>query len=861
MQYGMNMSEATVDFFTKLKTICEEQLTHLGTSDKHKERLVQELKEVYAQNESEYFLRLYEEKTRYRNENNLIVPYLLGICDDFDIDKTPNFVYGEYPDIDIDYLPSIRNYLKEEYAREQFGEDYVCNIATYTTFGLRSALIDMAKVFDLDRKEILNLTTRLGIKDDEGEILTWDKAIELYDDLAKYLQQNPDMADAARRILHRNRNMGMHASGLIISGVPIKEFVPLVRIKDGAGACSAWVEGLHGTDLGAVGLVKFDFLSLEGNMKIAQATKLANQLYDDAMGLTGFDSSSDCINIIDAAANMVGKVAALPGKSNWTDTSYLNDPKAIEMADKGDLKMIFQYDGSEGIRRLAKQGGITSFDDLVAYTALYRPGPMKLNYHEVYCTRKRGKEEYTIHPLLEDFMSFTYGVLTYQEQIMKLLNVVGKVPLKDCEAVRKAISKKKVEKFIKYKEMFVTNGQVTLGMTVEELEHIWKQIEAFAGYGFNLSHAVAYTYISSRMLYLKVHYPLAFYTSVLDCTKAAGPKDYAKLKDYKMEAIKHGVKVNRVDINKSRLQVSAQNGEIYWSFNKIKGVGDEPAARMEQMQPYADYEDFLKRFGTDAKANQAVVALRLFDGDPITNYQYYEAYKASEKKRNERQKRYDATMEKHRTALKALIGDQYVEDFTIDDLLAIQETMCDDSKKQLQTIWKRMNASKITYEKKSEADMPSLANFQPDASTCEIDEAYLALLNDRDAAEEAYYGFIWDHPLERCRFYTHKTFEQYDVEGLAIGPVEVMIKAVSQKKGPKATYYSLEVEDAVGESKRITCWSDDYKRFEEVLVKGRCLRITVAAPSNGFSNYTLHSPKERWKKPKKEHDLRVFPID
>src|SRR5581483_7788345 len=177
---------------------------------------------------------------------------------------------------DLDFNDEVRKYLKEKYSREQFGAEYVCNIASYTTFGLRSALIDMARVFGEDRNEILALTTRLGIKDDEGEPLTWDKALELYDDLREYCEKHPDLAEAAKKILNRNRGMGQHASGLIISGKKISDFVPLVRGKEGLPA-SAWVEGLHGTDLGAVGLIKFDFLGLDANNKVAIACKLIKE--------------------------------------------------------------------------------------------------------------------------------------------------------------------------------------------------------------------------------------------------------------------------------------------------------------------------------------------------------------------------------------------------------------------------------------------------------------------------------------------------------------------------------------------------------------------------------------------------------
>lgn len=825
-----------------IKTICEEKLQQIPHTEAHEERLALELREVNTLNEADYFLSLAEKGDKYENENNLIIPYLLGICDEFDITKPPCYEYGEFPDIDIDYLPSVRQYLKEEFSREKHGKQFVCNIATYTTFGLRSALIDMAKVFGLDRKEILSLTTKLGIKDDEGEILTWEKAIELYEDLRKYLEQNPEMAEAAKKMLHRNRNMGMHASGLIISGVPIEDFVPLVKVKDGTGACSAWVEGLHGTDLGAVGLVKFDFLSLEANMKIATGTKLAGEI--------GAESFHDSCNAVEAATKHVGRVAALPGKSNWTDTSYLEDPVALEMANRGDLKMVFQYDGSEGIRRLAKQGGVTSFNDLAVYTALFRPSAIKLGMHEAYCRRKNKLEEYEIHPLVKDFMEPTYAVMVFQEQVMRMLNVVGKIPLKDCEAVRKAISKKKIEKFQKYKEIFVANGQETLQWPIEKVANLWNQIEAFSGYGFNLAHCVAYTYISSRMLYLKAHHPLAFYASVLSFTKAASSKDYFKLKDYKQEAERHGIRVNQVNINKSGVECRIVDKEIYYGLGKLRGIGEEIAERVVKLQPFKDYTDFISRAGTEAKIHQPVIALRMFDEDPIKLYNFYQAFKVTQKKEEEREKRLQRTLTKYREKIKELTGKEEVDD----DVFLLP----DETKEEVLTLIKKISLSTMNYQSRS-APLPKLYEFNNSEEN--IDPEYLKLLKDKTAAEEHYYGFVWNHPLEKCPKYGHHTFEEFESNQTEVGPIDIQINKVQQMKGPKATYYRLDVEDANSEKRRVTVWTDDFKRFKEELVAGRFIRLTVKAPSNGFPTFTLVSSPNRYRKPPKELDTRVYPLD
>lgn len=350
---------------SKIKEICLNKLRELNLDNEiYLKRLDEELWAISAQNEDSYFLDLHNNKKRFQeNENNLLVAYLLGLANNYNPNKDPECTYGEFPDIDIDFIPGPRSYLKEEWAKKEFGSDKVCNIATYTTFGLRNSLLDMARVFGLDHKEIQSITKNLGAKDDEGEMLTWDKALELYDNLKEYVEQHPEMAKAAKKLIGRCRNLGVHASGLIISGVPIDEHVPLVVPPKATQPASAWVEGLHGTDLGAVGLVKFDFLSLDGNTKIAEGCHLASTKLGQS------------INTIKDA--MPFKVSALPGKGNWSDLSYLNDQESLKMANDGDLKMIFQFDGSDGIRRLAKQGGVTQFEDLVAYTSIYRPSVMK----------------------------------------------------------------------------------------------------------------------------------------------------------------------------------------------------------------------------------------------------------------------------------------------------------------------------------------------------------------------------------------------------------------------------------------------------------------------------------------------------
>lgn len=454
-----NLSEETMN----LSEICFEKLKEKGffNDKKYQKRLKWELEEIKAKEKENYFLNLYEKKIKYpTNQNNLMVCWLLNICKDYTIEEEPKCEYGEYPDIDTDYIPVVRSYLKEVWAAKTFGENYVCNIGNYTTFGIKSALTDMVRVHGESREEIQALTKNIEPKDDEGKAISWDAAMRLYPDLQEYCKNHPDIADAAKKLLNRNRGSGVHAGGLIIANCELRDFVPLIKRKDDPQA-SAWVEGLHGKDLQPMGLVKFDLLVISNLLQIAR-----------------------CCEMVKKRHNLNG-ICALEGQPDWSDVpKWRNDEKALKMANSGDLKCIFQFN-KETVRAMARSGGVDRFEDLVAYTSLNRPGPLQTFMDKRYIERKKGREKYDLHPLIKPILGKTYGVQIFQEQVMKILNVVGNIPLKDCELVRKAISAKKAEGFMKYKAQFVKNGAVNLGKPESELEEFWSQIEAWSEYGFN----------------------------------------------------------------------------------------------------------------------------------------------------------------------------------------------------------------------------------------------------------------------------------------------------------------------------------------------------------------------------------------
>lgn len=823
----------------RLTALCQQALSNknLSQDKRYITRLSWELSEIDAQDEVEYFLEIYDKKYRYAtNENNLLTEWLLGSVEAIDVDQFPEFIYGELPDIDIDYLPQIKEHI-HEWAIRTFGINRVCAIGTYNCFGIKSTLLDMARVHDYDNKEINSITKKIGLKDDDGKTMTWEKALQLFPELKAYCDAKPEVAIATGKLLHRNRGMGSHAGGLIISSVDLNNIVPIVRGKDGRHT-SAYPEGLHGTDLSPLGLIKFDVLAIKDLYKTVECCEIIKKRH----GLSGIFSTD--------------------GQRDWSDTSYLEDPKALALANQGKLFGVFQFD-STGIRELAKEGGVSCFDDIVAYTSLYRPGPMGEKMHKAYVNRKRGKEQYTLHPVLEKILGMTYGVMCYQEQVMKILHVVGGIPLKDCEIVRKAISKKKVEKFMKYKTMFLENGQKVLGWTLEQITELWQQIESFAEYGFNKSHAVAYSYITSRILTLKAHWPIEFYLTTIK-----NENDTDKVRMYKTDGEKNGIKFHRLDLNKSKENFAIIDDQIYIGFGNVKGIGEEAAARIVANQPYSSFEDFLNKFGTDARIIVPLVALRLFEGDPKVLYEFYEFYKKGNQKRITRAKTNAESRQKVLgEVLEHLNGQceptqEAIEKYILTDYAT--ELGKSDEVKELVKKLNKYKRNVESYNEKVAADQPlTLELFEP---TGEIDSE-LATMCEQDVsfAESEHYGFGWQHTLEKCPQFQNKRFSNFDDDDtLVSGPVEVVVveepKKVAMKKKENSFYYTVLLEDADWKRNTVTFWSNDYERWKEELVVGNLLRIQVRPPGD-YNRYTFFSYPRNMRLPEKNQDPRLIKLD
>jgi DNA polymerase III alpha subunit len=497
---------------------------------------------------------------------------------------------------------------------------------------------------------------------------------------------------------------------------------------------------------------------------------------------------------------------------------------------------------------------------------------MKLKAHNSYCERKRGNEKYEIHPILEDILGYTYGILIYQEQCMRVLNVVGRIPLKDCEAVRKAISKKQIEKFRKYREAFIKNGQEVLERPAEYLEYLWSLIEAFAGYGFNQSHATAYCYNSARMLYLKAHKPKGFFTAFINNINCTGPDDYRKMKEYIQETEKNGIEVKRVDYNYSRAEMKFENDCCYYPFSKIKGIGTDTAKRIESLQPYTGFEDFLTRFGTDAKVVSALIALRAIPGEPLVLWEFYEKFKEYTKKQTEIDKRFQTAHGKFNSEVLRLTGRDLNLKLCQEDLAKLYvefpEGHCHYKKSR--ALYKRFIRVLNNYNKNKLAIRPSLDNFEPTGEVEDIEYSELLSRSAQDA-DVQFIGFPWNHPIEAAIKAINKTekiitFEDFDLSGSGVSEVDIVINKVEERTStkkptsnrPPTKFYSLEVEDATSRKKWITVWEKDYQQFEDDLKQGNIVRISIKAPVPPFSSLTIAPSTSRWKLPPRDKDYRVL---
>ncbi len=455
------------------------------------------------------------------------------------------------------------------YVRRKYGEGSVAQIATFGTLAARAAVKDVGRVLGFSIEQVTQLTKTIP----ERLNVTLDDALAESGDLRSLYETDPavrELIDIARRLEGTNRNAGTHAAGVVIANGPLTDYVPLQRVirkgddagarRDEAVVTTQWVMG----DLEQVGMLKMDFLGLRTLTMLENAVRLIRKTRGETID-----------------------IYKLP----------VDDPETFALLQRGDAKGVFQFE-SDGIRELLKRIRPDGIRDLIACLALYRPGPLGGGMVDAYINCKHGRERPVYaHPVMAEVLSETYGVMVYQEQVMRILNRLGGIELSSAYACIKAISKKKQD-VIDQRRLDFLRGARERGVSEATADDIFAKIVYFGGYGFNKSHTCAYAYLSYQTAYLKAHYPAEFMAALLSSEVDDGNKRDV-LVEHIADARRLGVDVLPPDVNASDTDFTVRGGKVVFGLVAIKGVGRGAAAEVERARgaggPFKDLFDFCER--------------------------------------------------------------------------------------------------------------------------------------------------------------------------------------------------------------------------------------------------------------------------
>ena len=575
------------DFLTKL---CYQRAEKLygEIAEPIRKRLDRELDVIKSKGFASYFLINWD-FCNYAHENNIpagargsgvgtLVGYCLGLCNidplryDLLFERFMDPERNEMPDIDID-ICQVNRQKVIEYVRQKYG--HVAQIITFGTMKARAVIRDICRVKDVPLAE----ADRLAKLVPEGLDVTLDKALDTEPQLKQAYEESPltrEVIDICKRLEGLTRHASIHAAGVVIADEPLENFVPLYK----APGSEEIVTQYEGPLVEKVGLLKMDFLGLKTLSILERARQLVKSIHGQDIDLEKID---------------------------------ITDPGVFKLFAKGRTKGIFQFE-SGGMQDLLMKMKPDRLEDLIAANALYRPGPMTLIPD--YIARKHGQKWELPHPIMTEILQETYGIMIYQEQVMRISNRLGNIPLREAYTMIKAISKKKLKTIAKAREEFIT-GCVEKGLSQVQAEEIFELIERFAGYGFNKSHSTRYAFIAYQTAYMKVHWPIEFMAALL--TYEMGNTD--KVVEYIAECSGMNIEVLAPDINESSVDFTplykGHGGEkktvIRFGLAAVKGVGEKAVeqiiAAREKVCRFQSLFHFCENVDLRAANKQVIEAL------------------------------------------------------------------------------------------------------------------------------------------------------------------------------------------------------------------------------------------------------------
>lgn len=505
-----------------------------------------------------------------------LVAYALGITNvnplqyNLLFERFLNPARKSMPDIDVDFADDKREEVIS-YVKEKYGENSVAQIITFNRLSSKQVIRDVARVLKIPIPQVDNITKWIPSK--FGRVYTIDQALAEVPELA-WLKKSDDptiqeLLKYARILEGMNRNASKHAAGVVITPGDVSDFVPLATYGDDGVV----VTQFNMKDLEEAGLLKMDFLGLDTLSIIRDTIELVKQN-------RGIEIDIDEIPI--------------------------DDKRTYELFARGQTTAVFQFE-SAPMREYLKKLKPSSITDLAAMNALYRPGPME--FIDDFIARKHGKKQIVyLHPILESILKETYGIIVYQEQVIQIANRVAGMSLADADLLRRAMGKKDLKAMQEQREKFVKGAEKN-NISKKVAEEIFEAIDKFANYGFNKSHAVAYSIVAYQTAYLKAHYLEEFLAANLTNKYDNTDKVTILLEDCR----KLGVKVQPPDINHPTVNFKVVNGEIIFGMAAIKNVGVQAVKEIQEVHEKLG-RDFTSIYDFCSHVDTRIVNKRALEG-------------------------------------------------------------------------------------------------------------------------------------------------------------------------------------------------------------------------------------------------------
>lgn len=490
------------------------------------------------------------------------------------------------PDVDIDIQDTRRDEVIQ-YCVEKYGTERVANIVTFGRMFARNAVRDVSRVLQVPYSEADRLAKMIPAPV-QGKHIPLKDSLQNDPDLKREYETNDvskQVIDQAMVLEGTVRSHGIHAAGVVIAPDEIVKFAPLEMAQKGVVSTQYPMGPIE-----ELGLLKMDFLGLTNLTVIKNALRIVKRVYGADLDI---------------------------------NTIPLDDHATYELFQRGDTTGVFQFE-SAGMKRYLRELKPSVFEDIVAMVALYRPGPMQ--FIDDFIARKQGRSSIVYpHPSMENALKNTYGVLVYQEQVMQISKEVCGFTGGEADTLRKAIGKKKIDIMRKMKQRMIEGGQEVSGIDPALMEAFWKQLEDFAAYCFNKSHAACYALIAYWTAYLKAHYPSAFMAAVM----TSDFDDTDRLAIEITECQHMGLQVLAPDVNESFVEfaVVPKTGQIRFGMNAIKNVGtgavEEILRAREEVGRFESLEQFLSTVNVrtvNRKAMESLIKAGAFDqfGDRST---------------------------------------------------------------------------------------------------------------------------------------------------------------------------------------------------------------------------------------------------